>query len=149
MSNHLVGTVAELVEQRDAIGRARGFPRRRRRWRRNLITGVLENVTGDPRYDNGSPIYLGRGTPGWSDYDPEIVVSDDGTVAAFALSAKAEEQLGKAVQMADGRSVLVKARADIVQDTALPQKVREVLERRRGAAAGLELPIDITRVGGR
>jgi hypothetical protein len=122
----LADTPAKLLETRAAIAQAKGYPTRAQHWRWDENAGRLVNVTCDPKYDAGIPCV----------WEPEIIASDDGTIAAMELPADAEQHLGKTVRVA-GKDVTLPARSALL--ATAPVKVQAVIDSRK-------VEIDPTRV---
>ena len=119
--SYLTGTPTECADQAEAIGTALGYPVAPRVFK----DGV--EVTGQLQHDRTAQVLASQ--QGRIRYEPEIVVSDDGTEAALEVEARAEEHLGKTVK-ARGKDVAIKARGQAREKEALPAKVAEVLARR-------------------
>ncbi len=128
----LTGTPTELSEQAEAIGTTLGYPVAPRIFRDGIeVTGTQHDASATVLAANAGRIR----------YEPEIVVSDDGTEAALAIEPRAEEHLGKTAR-AGGKDVAIKARGQLREKAALPQKVREVFERRDAQPVEPEAPAE-------
>lgn len=119
---YLTGTRAELDDIRAALAQAEGLPRR-------------GTVVGGP---DMLPSAYAPGAPGFTDHvvGPPIE-SDDRTVAMLELpdGGLQEAHLGKRVRVG-GRDVDIPGASARRDEAQLPQKLRDVLERRRQAARG-------------
>jgi hypothetical protein len=131
----LVDTPDRIENVRAALARAVGYPVRGRVFRRDPHTGILEDVTSHPVHDKISPIYLGRGTPGWIDnVCAEPTISDDGTIAAVEIPPEAAQFLGQEITLADGATkVRVPQARDLIEEANLPAKIKAVKDRESAA----------------
>lgn len=107
----LLNTLASLREQRLAIARAEGLPRR-------------ATVVGGPDY---LPRSFARGAPGWTAHlCPAPRDAGDGT-GALRVPPEARKHLGKRVRV-DGADVDVQLESELVEENALPVRYRNRVE---------------------